>query len=173
MTAVINLLADRVPGLLRVLREADPDHVLPDGALAEWDRVGDGPVEHSHKQRRHRVNVELVTDPHGRLRWDLIRTARSRVARPQSAPTGSIRTCECQGVPVLADRAYVGLGAVHDDTPVQSKSDVVDLRGRPHLGAAALKELGGQAGAAITQQSVAHRQVTGGPQAVDRLTDTA
>ncbi|MEY9997200.1 DNA-directed RNA polymerase specialized sigma24 family protein [Streptomyces sp. V4I8] len=33
-TAVINLLADRAPGLLRALREADPDYVLLDGTLA-------------------------------------------------------------------------------------------------------------------------------------------
>ncbi len=41
-TAVIDLLAERAPGLLKVLREADPDFVLLDGALAECDRVGDG-----------------------------------------------------------------------------------------------------------------------------------
>ncbi len=39
--AVIDLLADRAPGLLRALREADPDYVLLDGTLAECDRVGD------------------------------------------------------------------------------------------------------------------------------------
>lgn len=40
-TAVIDHLSRRAPGLLRVLREADPDHVLLDSALAECDRVGD------------------------------------------------------------------------------------------------------------------------------------
>jgi hypothetical protein len=39
--AVITLLGDRAPGLLRTLREADPDYVLLDGTLAECDRVGD------------------------------------------------------------------------------------------------------------------------------------
>ncbi|GAA3572329.1 hypothetical protein GCM10022295_62580 [Streptomyces osmaniensis] len=39
--AVIGLLAARAPGLLRALREADPDYVLIDGTLAECDRVGD------------------------------------------------------------------------------------------------------------------------------------
>ncbi len=39
--AVINLLADRAPGLLRILREADRDYVLLDGTLAECgDRPG-------------------------------------------------------------------------------------------------------------------------------------
>ncbi len=56
-TAVVGLLADRSPGLLRALREADPDYVLLDGTLAECDRVGDGRADFSHKHRRHGVNV--------------------------------------------------------------------------------------------------------------------
>lgn len=36
-TAVVDLLADRAPGLLRALREANPDYVLIDGTLAECD----------------------------------------------------------------------------------------------------------------------------------------
>ncbi|MEY9988497.1 hypothetical protein ABIE67_000529 [Streptomyces sp. V4I8] len=68
-TAVIGLLADRAPGLLRVLREADPDYVLLDGSLAECDRVGDGRADYSHKRRRHGVNVQVVNDPAARLLW--------------------------------------------------------------------------------------------------------
>ncbi|MEY9997159.1 hypothetical protein ABIE67_009191 [Streptomyces sp. V4I8] len=55
--AVVDLLADRAPGLLRSLREADPGHVLLDGTLAECDRVGDSRADYSHKHRRHGVNV--------------------------------------------------------------------------------------------------------------------
>ncbi|WP_411153371.1 transposase family protein [Streptomyces sp. A30] len=68
-SAVIDLLADRAPGLLRTLREADPDYVLLDGALAECDRVGDSRADYSHKHRRHGVNVQVGTDPAGRLLW--------------------------------------------------------------------------------------------------------
>ncbi|MFD5025091.1 transposase family protein [Streptomyces sp. NPDC058373] len=64
---VIDLLADRAPGLLKVLRKTNPDFVLLDGTLAECDRVGDGRADYSHNDRRHGVNVQLVTDPHGRL----------------------------------------------------------------------------------------------------------
>jgi hypothetical protein len=42
VTTVVEHLADKAPGLLRVLRETDPDYVLVDGTLAECDRVGDG-----------------------------------------------------------------------------------------------------------------------------------
>jgi hypothetical protein len=67
--AVIGLLTDRAPGLLRVLREADPDYVLLDGTLAECDRVGDSRADYSHKHRRHGVNVQVVTDPAEQLLW--------------------------------------------------------------------------------------------------------
>jgi hypothetical protein len=54
VAAVVDLLADRAPGLLRALREADPDCVLIDGTLAECDRAGDSRAGFSHKHRRHR-----------------------------------------------------------------------------------------------------------------------
>lgn len=68
-SAVIHLLAERAPGLLKVLREADADFVLLDRTLAECDRVGDGRADYSHKHRRHGVDVQVVTDPGGQLLW--------------------------------------------------------------------------------------------------------
>jgi hypothetical protein len=110
-TTVIDHLSRRAFKLLRVLRETDPDHVLLDGTPAECDRVGDSRADFSHKHRRHGVNVQVVTDPVGRLLWisptlpgrthDLTATRTHRI----------IRICERQGVPVLAGRAYVGAGA--------------------------------------------------------------
>ncbi|MFF3093146.1 transposase family protein [Streptomyces cyaneofuscatus] len=92
------------------LREHDPDFVLLDGTLAECDRVGDGRADYSHKHRRHGVNVQVVTDPSGRLLWlspalpgrthDLTAARNHRI----------IRICERQGVPIVADLAYQGAG---------------------------------------------------------------
>lgn len=48
-TALITFLADRAPGLLRTLREGDPDYVLLDGTLAECGRVGDSLADFSQK----------------------------------------------------------------------------------------------------------------------------
>ncbi|WP_392970567.1 transposase family protein [Streptomyces sp. LN245] len=108
--AVIALLADRAPGLLRSLREADPDYVLLDGTLAECDRVGDSRADFSQKHRRHGVNVQLVTDPAGRLLW-ISPTLPGRTHDLTAARTHRIiRICERQGVPILADRAYMGAG---------------------------------------------------------------
>jgi len=108
--AVIGLLADRAPGLLKALREADPEFVLLDGTLAECDRVGDGRADYSHKHRRHGVNVQVVTDPGGRLMW-LSPALPGRAHDLTAARTHRIiRICERQGVPILADLAYQGGG---------------------------------------------------------------
>ncbi|SFH13778.1 IS5/IS1182 family transposase [Streptomyces mirabilis] len=108
--AVIGLLADRAPGLLRAVREADPDYVLVDGTLAECDRVGDSRADYSHKHRRHGVNVQVVTDPAGRLLW-ISPALPGRAHDPTAARTHRIiQICERQGVPILADRVYMGAG---------------------------------------------------------------
>ncbi|MDH6222970.1 hypothetical protein M2283_010322 [Streptomyces pseudovenezuelae] len=108
MAAVVDLLADRAPGLLRALREADPEYVLLDGTLAECDRVGDSRADFSHKHRRHGVNLQVVTDPAGRLLW-ISPALPGRAHDLTAARTHRIiRICERQGVPVLADRAYMG-----------------------------------------------------------------
>lgn len=109
-SAVVDLLAARAPGLLKTLREHEPDFVLLDGTLAECDRVGDGRAGYSYKHRRHGVNVQVVTDPGGRLLWlsPVLpgRTHDLTVARTHRI----IRICERQGVPILADLAYQGAG---------------------------------------------------------------
>ncbi|MFC5799295.1 transposase [Streptomyces formicae] len=110
VTTVTGLLADRAPGLLKTLREHDPDFVLLDGTLAECDRVGDSRADYSAKHRRHGVNVQVITDPHGDVLW-ISPTLPGRTHDLTAARTHRIiRICERQGVPVLADRAYTGAG---------------------------------------------------------------
>ncbi|WP_299538393.1 transposase family protein [uncultured Streptomyces sp.] len=108
-TAVVRLLADRAPGLLKTLREHDPEYVLLDGTLSECDRLGDGRADYSHKHRRHGVNVQVVTDPDGRLLW-ISPALPGRAHDLTAARTHRIRICERQGVPIVADRAYIGAG---------------------------------------------------------------
>lgn len=110
-TAVTDLLAERAPGLLKALREADPAFVLLDGTLAECDRVGDGRADYSAKHRRHGVNMQVVTDASGRLLW-LSPALPGRTHDLTAARTHRIiRICERQGIPILADLAYQGGGA--------------------------------------------------------------
>jgi hypothetical protein len=110
VTTVVEHLADKAPGLLKVLRETDPDYVLVDGTLAECDRVGDGSADYSTKHKRHGVNVQVITDPAGRTLW-LSPALPGRTHDLTAARTHKIiRICERQGVPVLADMAYIGAG---------------------------------------------------------------
>ncbi|MFF0110415.1 HARBI1 family protein [Streptomyces hirsutus] len=107
---MIDLLADQAPGLLKVLRENDPDYVLLDGTLAECDRTGGSRADYSAKHRRHGVNVQVVTDPAGNVLW-ISPVLPGRCHDLTAARTHRIiRICERQGVPVLADRAYQGAG---------------------------------------------------------------
>ncbi len=107
---VVDLLADREPGLLRALREADSDYVLLDSTLAECDRVGDSRAGYSPRHRRHGVNVQLLTGPAGRLLW-ISPALPGRVHDLTAARTHRIiRLCERLGVPVLADRTSLGAG---------------------------------------------------------------
>ncbi|MEW2077145.1 transposase family protein [Streptomyces sp. NPDC013433] len=123
VTAVVDHLSRRAPGLLRILRETDPDHVLLDGTPAGCDRVGDSRADFSHKHRRHGVNVQVVADPAGKLLW-ISPALPGRTHDLTAARTHRvIRICERQGVPVLADRACIGAGP-WVTTPV----------GRPPLG---------------------------------------
>jgi hypothetical protein len=110
VTAVTGLLAEQAPGLLKTLRAHDPDFVLLDGTLAECDRVGDGRADYSSKHKRHGVNVQVVTDPSGKILW-LSPALPGRTHDLTAARTHKIlRICERQGVPVLADMAYIGAG---------------------------------------------------------------
>jgi hypothetical protein len=110
VTAVINHLSKRAPGLLRVLRETGPEHVLLDGTLAECDRGGDSRTDYSYEHRRHGVNVRVLTDPAGRLLW-ISPALPGRTHDLTAARTHRIiRICERQGVPILADRACIGAG---------------------------------------------------------------
>ena len=98
-TAVVDLLADRAPGLLRTLREADPDYVPLDGTLAECDRGVDSRAHFSHKHRRRGVNVQVVTDPVGRL----LRISPTVPGRAHDltapAPTGSSGSANARASP--------------------------------------------------------------------------
>lgn len=80
--------------------------MLLNGTLAECDRVGNGRADYSHEHRRHGVNVQVVTDPDGRLLW-ISPALPGRAHDLTAARTHRIiRICERQGVPILADLAY-------------------------------------------------------------------
>ncbi|GHD92669.1 hypothetical protein GCM10010508_46410 [Streptomyces naganishii JCM 4654] len=82
--------------------------MLLDGTLSECDRMGDARADYTHKHRRHGVTVRVVTDPDGRLLW-ISPALPGRAHDLTAARTHHIiGICERQGVPVVADRAYIG-----------------------------------------------------------------
>ncbi|MER8265705.1 transposase family protein [Streptomyces griseus] len=110
VTAVTGLLAEQAPGVLKTLRAHDPDFVLLEGTLAECDRVGDRRADYSSKHKRHGVNVQVVTDPGGEILW-LSPALPGRTHDLTAARNHKIlRICAWQGVPILADMAYIGTG---------------------------------------------------------------
>ncbi|MER5891359.1 transposase family protein, partial [Streptomyces sp. NPDC001941] len=110
--SVVALLARRAPGLTRALREATAvaKYVLVDGTLAECDRVGDTRADYSGRHRRHGVNLQVVTDPAGRIVW-ISRVLPGRTHDLTAARRHHIiNTCVRLGIPVLADLGYLGAG---------------------------------------------------------------
>ncbi|MFE9491265.1 transposase family protein [Streptomyces sp. NPDC006641] len=110
VTTVTELLAEQAPGLLKTLRVHHPDFVLLDGTLVECDRVADGKADYSAKHKRHGVNVQAVTDPADEILW-LSPALPGRTHDLTAARTHKIlRICARQGIPILADTAYIGAG---------------------------------------------------------------
>lgn len=53
--AVVDQIAEHAPGLVKTLREQEPDFFLLDGPLADCDRVGYGRADYPHEHRCRRV----------------------------------------------------------------------------------------------------------------------
>ncbi|MFB4298591.1 transposase family protein [Actinomadura sp. NTSP31] len=72
VTEVIGLLADLAPDLRQAMRIAQGKaYVILGGTLVATDRLSgqNDRLYYSGKHRRHGVNVQFLTDPHGELIW--------------------------------------------------------------------------------------------------------
>lgn len=83
--AVTGLLAERAPGLLKTLRDHDPEFALLDGTLTECDRVGNSRADYSAKHRRQGGNVQVITEPVGEVLWNAARHLRTRLRRARAS----------------------------------------------------------------------------------------
>jgi len=89
VTEVVDLLAAHAPGLAAAVQTAQGKaYVVLDGTLIAIDRVGmrakaDRPY-YSGKHKRHGLNVQVLTDPAGRLIWasPALRLGARRESRP-------------------------------------------------------------------------------------------
>jgi hypothetical protein len=111
ITEAVDLLATLAPTLEQAVREASRKaFVLLDGTLLPIDRIAADQPFYSGKHKRHGVNVQVLTDPFGRLLWVSpalpgavhdIRAAREH---------GIIDALAQAGVTCWADKGYRGAG---------------------------------------------------------------
>ncbi|MES9542922.1 transposase family protein [Actinomadura sp. NPDC000600] len=113
VTEVIALLAERAPDLREAMRiAARKAYVILDGTLASIDRLsgaGDR-LYYSGKHHRHGVNIQFLTDPHGRLIWASPVLPGSTQDLTAARVHGIIDALTSRAIACHADKGYVGAG---------------------------------------------------------------
>jgi hypothetical protein len=113
VTELVDLLAAHAPGLAAAVQTAQGKaYVVLDGTLIAIDRVGmrakaDRPY-YSGKHQRHGVNVQVLTDPAGRLIWASPALPGSVHDLKAARRHGLVHALTGYDIPVLADRGYQG-----------------------------------------------------------------
>lgn len=113
VTEVIALLADLAPDLREAMRIAQRKaYVILDGTLAPIDRLsGSGDrLHYSGKHHRHGVNIQFLTDPHGRLIWASPVLPGSTHDLTAARAHGIIDALTSRAIACYADKAYAGAG---------------------------------------------------------------
>ncbi|MCQ0022561.1 transposase family protein [Streptomyces somaliensis DSM 40738] len=110
-TEAVELLADLAPTLANAIRTAATKaFVILDGTLLPIDRIAAGRPFYSGKHKKHGMNVQVLTDPMGRLLWASpalpgaihdVRTAREH---------GVVAALATADIKCWADKAYRGAG---------------------------------------------------------------
>ncbi|MER6097715.1 transposase family protein [Streptomyces sp. NPDC001728] len=103
----MELLAALAPSLAQVMRTASRlAFVILDGALLPIDRIAADTPYYSGKRKRHGMNVQVLTDPFGRVLW-------ASPALPGSTHDltyGIVDAVAAAGLKCWADKAYQGAG---------------------------------------------------------------
>ncbi|HEY8478514.1 MAG TPA: transposase family protein [Spirillospora sp.] len=113
VTEVIALLADLAPDLREAMRmAARKAYVILDGTLAPIDRLtGEADrLYYSAKHRRHGVNIQFLTDPHGELIWASPALPGSVHDLTAARVHGIVDGLTCRAIACYADKGYVGAG---------------------------------------------------------------
>jgi hypothetical protein len=113
VTELVDLLARSAPDLAAAMNAARRKaYVVLDGTLIAIDRVGmrtgaDRPY-YSGKHKRHGLNVQVLTDPAGRLIWASPALPGSVHDVKAARRHGLVHALTGYDIPVLADRGYQG-----------------------------------------------------------------
>jgi hypothetical protein len=120
----ISLLAARAPKLDRALRaakDAGYAFVVIDGTLIPIDRVAADRPFYSGKHRMHGMNIQVITAPDGTIIWTSGALPGSVHDIKAARIWGLLRALETSGLPVLADKGYIGTGQ-HVTTPYRGRN---------------------------------------------------
>ncbi|WP_129287427.1 transposase family protein [Streptomyces sp. GZWMJZ-114] len=117
----IDVLAARAPSLMEAMKTARTKaFVILDGTLLPIDRVAADTPYYSGKHKRHGMNVQILTDPFGRLLWASPALPGSTHDLTAARTHGIIDSLADAGLRCWADKAYQGAG----------RPDRVPFRGR-------------------------------------------
>lgn len=113
VTEVIALLAEVAPDLRQAMRTARRmAYVILDGTLAGTDRLSgaNDRLYYSGKHHRHGVNIQFLTDPHGRLIWASAALPGSVHDLTAARTHGIVQSLTRWAIACYADKAYYGAG---------------------------------------------------------------
>ncbi|MGW5782142.1 transposase family protein, partial [Streptomyces sp. NPDC003863] len=107
----IEVLAALAPRLAQVMRTASRlAFVILDGTLLPIDRIAADTPYHSGKHKRHGMNVQVLTDPFGRLLWASPALPGSTHDLTAARTHGIVDALAAAGLKCWADKAYQGAG---------------------------------------------------------------
>lgn len=181
----LEVLAAQAPELAEVLADARArglPHLILDGTLVATDRVATrteagNDLWFSGKHRRHGGNVQVLADPAGHPLWvsEVRPGSWHDLACARELALPALHHAAVRGLPVLADKGYIGAGAgVHVPVRRPTGGQVLDpdTRTRNTL-LTGLRGLGERAIAALKTRWAALRHVTLDPARITQITAAA
>ncbi|MFE0645115.1 transposase family protein [Streptomyces sp. NPDC058877] len=107
----VDILAALAPSLAEAMKAIRAKaFVLLDGTLLPIDRIAAGTPYHSGKHKRHGMNVQVLTDPFGRLLWASPALPGSTHDLTAARQHGIVEALAEAGLTCWADKAYQGAG---------------------------------------------------------------
>ncbi|WP_435600763.1 transposase family protein [Streptomyces sp. C10-9-1] len=111
ISEAVEVLAGLAPSLAEAMRTIrEKAFVILDGTLLPIDRIAADTPYYSGKHKRHGMNVQVLTDPFGRLLWASPALPASTHDLTAARQHGIIETFTEAGLNGWADKAYQGAG---------------------------------------------------------------
>jgi hypothetical protein len=155
VTEVVDLLAALAPDLRQAMRIAQRKaYVILDGTLVAIDRLSgeNDRLYYSGKHRRHGVNVQFLTCPHGELIWASPALPGSTHDLTAAREHGIVQALTFWAIAGYADKAYVGAGGAIDTPYKRNKGRKLGTRKKLYNRHHAQVRAVGERGAATLKQ---------------------